>query len=66
MEHAVVTVTASPPLLPSYVHFVPANRYDWDKYRNALYLKNSTYEMGGTCNMNGSIYERAHNFGRKT
>jgi hypothetical protein len=53
MELAVFTATASPHLLPPHVHFVPANRYDWHKYRNALYLKNSTYKMGGTCNMNG-------------
>jgi len=47
-----------PPLLPPYVQFVPANRYDWHKYRNTLNLKNSTYEMGGTCNMNGIYMKR--------
>lgn len=58
MDLAVFTATASPLLLPPYVRFVPANRYDWCKFRNALYLKYSTYGMGGTCTMNGGEKKR--------
>jgi hypothetical protein len=55
---AVFTATVSPLLLPPYVSFVPAKRYDRYKSRKALYLKYSTYEMGRTCNMNGGEKKR--------
>jgi len=62
MELAGFTVTTSPlSFLHMYTLYVPANRYDWHKYRNALHLKNSSYGMGGTCNMNGGYKKRYKN-----
>jgi hypothetical protein len=58
MDLAIFTASASLPLLPPYLRFVPAKQYDWQNYRPALYVKMLTYEMGGTCNMNGAQKKR--------